>query len=495
MPITHNTPADGSFSPRGKGAWEEAHTLPDSSEVEFTPSGSGASAETVSAALQRLPHTAQYATAGNFDTAQAALTGTFGMHQLQIGGYPLTTTSGSYPLRIKTTDTSAGDFTIAAYDNVFNGDRNNVIHFGYNPTPGGSREDTDEPAIFISFESHFDNGSNELFEHHVQGVHADGDTFRHQSVTVNRNTKAIIGYFDASQFSMFSADHSTQAFIFTLDDDNSNWNFSVRTGSWINCNVNNQNWIRQINAAADTYLELIRLNASDKLVLAPAAGVVISGPTTAPEGSNAAPSFAATAGTSTGMYYVGAAGRTAFASAGLYVGAFTADGPSGATALTMRSTGLVAWNSTTTLGSAVDVMLNRVGVSGFGIGGVTGATTTVRQATALLSAVSGASVTASNLIPATSNLLGVVTRVTTGLGTSNGTTGYSVGDGVDADRWGAVVGTVAGTITKQSDATADPTGWFGSANNIVITPTTGNFDGTGAIRVIALYLDNGAPTS
>lgn len=43
MPITHQTNADGSFSPVGKTAWEEAHTLPDSSEIDFAQSGSATS--------------------------------------------------------------------------------------------------------------------------------------------------------------------------------------------------------------------------------------------------------------------------------------------------------------------------------------------------------------------------------------------------------------------------------------------------------------------
>lgn len=112
----------------------------------------------------------------------------------------------------------------------------------------------------------------------------------------------------------------------------------------------------------------------------------------------------------------------------------------------------------------------------------------IKHATTTLSAVSGASVTATNLIPAKSNVLGVNTIVTTALGTGSGTTGYTVGDGSDADRWGAVTGTAAGTDTDQSDATADPRGWFSAANNVVITAAGGNFDGTGAIFVDVAYL-------
>lgn len=121
--------------------------------------------------------------------------------------------------------------------------------------------------------------------------------------------------------------------------------------------------------------------------------------------------------------------------------------------------------------------------------------TTVKTAMTLLSAVSGASVTATNLIPDGAFVVGVSTRVTTSLGTGGGTTGYQVGDGSDADRWGAITGTTAGTTSNNSDATASFVGAFTAANNVVITAVGGNFNGTGAIRVVVHYIDITAPTS
>ena len=114
---------------------------------------------------------------------------------------------------------------------------------------------------------------------------------------------------------------------------------------------------------------------------------------------------------------------------------------------------------------------------------------------ASVTAAVGATVTATNLIPAKCNLIGISTRVTTELGAGTGTTGYAVGDGVDANRWGDIVGTIAGTSSGQADATADPTGWFTAANNVVLTAAGGNFDGTGVIRVVASCATMSAPTS
>jgi hypothetical protein len=101
--------------------------------------------------------------------------------------------------------------------------------------------------------------------------------------------------------------------------------------------------------------------------------------------------------------------------------------------------------------------------------------------TTTLASVSGASVTATNLIPAATNVIGVNSKVTVALGTGGGTTGYQVGDGTDADRWGSITGTDTATASGMANATADPRGWFQAANNVVVTANGGNFNGTGSI--------------
>lgn len=112
-----------------------------------------------------------------------------------------------------------------------------------------------------------------------------------------------------------------------------------------------------------------------------------------------------------------------------------------------------------------------------------------------LSAVSGATVTASALIPAGANLLGVTTRVNTALGTSNGTTGYAVGTATDPNLWGDVTAVAAGTASKAQAIVDQSTGYTAddalgfsvAAQDVVITAAGGNFDGTGAIEVCAFY--------
>ena len=106
-----------------------------------------------------------------------------------------------------------------------------------------------------------------------------------------------------------------------------------------------------------------------------------------------------------------------------------------------------------------------------------------KDISATQSGVTGATVTATSLIPDGCALVSVTTSVTTGLGVSNGTTGYSVGDGADAHRWGTISATAAGTDTDNTDWTVTTLQVFNAAQDVVLTALTGNFDGTGVIVV------------
>jgi len=144
-----------------------------------------------------------------------------------------------------------------------------------------------------------------------------------------------------------------------------------------------------------------------------------------------------------------------------------------------------------------DTSPNAFGIDGGGAGFVffgpdpNGARMRVKCVSTELTAVSGATVTATDLIPAGAKYLGVTTRITTELGGT--VTGYTVGDGSDADRWGTVSAITAGTTT--SVPTAEPFGFTAAALSVVLTALTANFNGTGAIRVTVHYIDYAGPTS
>jgi hypothetical protein len=104
-----------------------------------------------------------------------------------------------------------------------------------------------------------------------------------------------------------------------------------------------------------------------------------------------------------------------------------------------------------------------------------------------VTAAAGATLTTTLTIPKYAFLVGVTTYVSTELGGT--VTGYTVGNGTDADLWGDVTGVVAGTKTGPADYTA--TGAVGHATadrNVVLTAKTANFNGTGVIEVCAHYI-------
>lgn len=116
------------------------------------------------------------------------------------------------------------------------------------------------------------------------------------------------------------------------------------------------------------------------------------------------------------------------------------------------------------------------------------ATTEIHSNSATLNGSAAATITASNLIPAHALLIGISGRITT---TFTGATSFHVGDGSDADLWGASIAVAAGTTFDNTDATANPQGtWSASGRSVTLTAVggTGAFTSTGSIQLIAHYL-------
>lgn len=107
-----------------------------------------------------------------------------------------------------------------------------------------------------------------------------------------------------------------------------------------------------------------------------------------------------------------------------------------------------------------------------------------------LTDLSGASVTATNLIPAGSVVLGVTTRVTTAI---TGATGYDVGDS-DQDRWGANIGISLDTTSDNTDWTDGLLLCYPVTTSVVLTAIGGNFT-AGSVRISIYYIEITAPTS
>lgn len=135
---------------------------------------------------------------------------------------------------------------------------------------------------------------------------------------------------------------------------------------------------------------------------------------------------------------------------------------------------------------------NGVGISAtdFVVGEPAGGKTNMHVATVVLSALTGATKAADDLIPAGVFVLGVTTKVDTLI---TGASSYNIGDGSDADRWGA-------SISKTKDTESDFTDLVGlgpqieaSSLSVVLTAQTSNFT-AGAVSITAHWIDLSAGT-
>jgi hypothetical protein len=110
---------------------------------------------------------------------------------------------------------------------------------------------------------------------------------------------------------------------------------------------------------------------------------------------------------------------------------------------------------------------------------------TIKTKAVTLSALSGASVaTTGGFIPDGAVLVGLTTRVSTAI---TGATGYDIGDGSDADRWGANIGIALNTSSDNRDWTAGTIECFTAAQEVTLTAVGSNFTG-GAVVIVAHYL-------
>ena len=123
--------------------------------------------------------------------------------------------------------------------------------------------------------------------------------------------------------------------------------------------------------------------------------------------------------------------------------------------------------------------------------GTLGAKLNIASATVLKSALSGATVTATDLIPAGSLVLGVTARVTTVI---TGATSFDIGDGTDADAFGDNIAVTANTTTTLASYTVTAPAIYTAATSVVLTANGSNFL-TGAVRLTVFYISLTAHTS
>jgi len=108
----------------------------------------------------------------------------------------------------------------------------------------------------------------------------------------------------------------------------------------------------------------------------------------------------------------------------------------------------------------------------------------IQTNTIALTTSSGSTQTTSGLVPAGKYLLGITARVDTAV---EGATTFEVGDGTDANRFGAAIAIAAGTTVTDADYTAAGVGFSTSAQEVTLTVNGSDFS-AGVVTIVAYYV-------
>lgn len=112
----------------------------------------------------------------------------------------------------------------------------------------------------------------------------------------------------------------------------------------------------------------------------------------------------------------------------------------------------------------------------------------IATARATASAMTGATVTLTNIIPAGAVVVGVTCKVTTAI---TGATSFDIGTATDVDRFGAAIAVALGTTSDNRNWTAGTVECFPAATSLILTANGSNFTG-GAVYVSVQYLSGQA---
>lgn len=112
----------------------------------------------------------------------------------------------------------------------------------------------------------------------------------------------------------------------------------------------------------------------------------------------------------------------------------------------------------------------------------------IATARATATAMSGATVTLTNIIPAGAVVVGVTCKVTTAI---TGATSFDIGTATDVDRFGAAIAVALGTTSDNRNWTAGTIECFPTATSLILTANGSNFT-AGAVYVSVQYLSGQA---
>lgn len=209
----------------------------------------------------------------------------------------------------------------------------------------------------------------------------------------------------------------------------------------------------------------------------------------AADGSAAAPSYSFANDTNSGLYLVadGFVSLVGNGARGLLIGTGYAQVPQMVfeTAGSASSSLLLDAANTLAQKNGTNSQISRLYGYSSGSRLTRGSTHAITEAVTLSGATSA---TSGTFIPVGCFVIGVATSTTT---TITGASGYQVGDGTTAARWGDITGTAVGTNSNNTNSTANPSGYFAAAQAVTLTAKTSNFTG-GVVQVTVFYLTTGS---
>jgi len=187
-----------------------------------------------------------------------------------------TNSDGEYPIQIVPDELAAKEFNvaIAGFPNPADPNRlNQVIRLGWNLALGGGRNDHTDGALGLEFESHYvPSQGNEFFEHHLAYVNKSNVVHRPLSWSINKNTDFIEGAINSSKFHWLSGsnDNYVQWMVFKPYE-------IILNATYITHTLNDQQWIKQLNSAGNSFIPLLYLNNADQVSVAPRGNVTVFG--------------------------------------------------------------------------------------------------------------------------------------------------------------------------------------------------------------------------
>lgn len=137
---------------------------------------------------------------------------------------------------------------------------NSRWHAGWN-TLGGARRDTAEPFAEMAFESKYYQSGTFAFEYHIQGATAAGTAFRWFSMYLPHGADQTAS--DAS-FKVSNVNFSDASAVQSVNIDARQKVVSLYSSTYIRADVNNAAFLKQLNAAGNSYLDVLYLDSNNR---------------------------------------------------------------------------------------------------------------------------------------------------------------------------------------------------------------------------------------